>query len=206
MRSAPAGRQGDRAEGPTWTADNRPDAGSVQEVHVVGRVLVPEGGDVARIGITGHSNLTADSVPLVRRALDEALKPYADNRLVGISCLARGADQLFAEAVLDAGGTLEVVLPSVDYRENKVKPSNRDQFDALLLRSSLVRYMPHRTAGSAAYADANEAVLSGIDRLFAVWDGRPAGGRGGTGDAVEAARGRGVPVEVIWPAGAEREQ
>lgn len=160
---------------------------------------------MTRIGITGHSNLTVDSVPLVRRALDKALKPYADTLLVGVSCLARGADQIFAEAVLDAGGALEVVLPSVDYRENKVKPHNRNQFDGLLMRSSLVRYMPHRTAGRDAYEDANETVLRGIDRLLAVWDSHPADGKGGTGDAVEAARSRGLPVEVIWPVGAERE-
>lgn len=159
---------------------------------------------MTRIGITGHSDLTADSVPLVREALGEALKPYTDDQLVGVSCLARGADQLFAEVVLDAGGVLEVVLPSVDYRENKVKPYNRDQFDGLLMRSSAVRYMSHRIAGRAAYEDANETVLGDIDRLFAVWDGRPADGKGGTGDAVEAARGRRIPVEVIWPAGAER--
>ncbi|WP_116247389.1 hypothetical protein [Nocardiopsis sp. FIRDI 009] len=160
---------------------------------------------MTRIGITGHSNLSADSVPLVRAALAEALAPYANGDLTGLSCLARGADQLFAEVVLDAGGRLEVVLPSVDYREAKVKPDNLDRFDGLLMRSALVRYMPHRTAGRTAYEDANEAVLGGIDRLFAVWDGQPSDGKGGTGDAVEAARGRGVPVDVIWPEGARRE-
>ncbi|MGW5877505.1 hypothetical protein ACWFMI_13280 [Nocardiopsis terrae] len=160
---------------------------------------------MTRIGITGHSNLTSDSVPLVRAALAGALEPHAGDGLVGVSCLARGADQLFAEAVLRAGGGLEVVLPSVDYREAKVKPDNLERFDTLLMCSTLVRYMPHRTADRAAYADANEAVLGGIDRLFAVWDGRPAGGRGGTGDAVGAARERGVPVDVLWPGGARRE-
>ncbi|WP_159942363.1 MULTISPECIES: hypothetical protein [unclassified Nocardiopsis] len=160
---------------------------------------------MTRIGITGHSNLSADSVALVRKALDAALVPYTGGELVGVSCLARGADQLFAQAVLDAGGRLEVVLPSADYREAKVKPEDLDGFDELLVHSSLVRYMPHRKAGSSAYVDANEAVLNGIDRLFAVWDGQPSGGRGGTGDAVEAARGRGVPVDVIWPEGARRD-
>ncbi|MET9711709.1 hypothetical protein ACFW3Z_25255 [Nocardiopsis alba] len=160
---------------------------------------------MTRIGITGHSNLTADSVPLVHRALAEALAPYKDGDLVGVSCLARGADQIFAEVVLEAGGRLEVVLPSVDYREAKVKPYNLEQFDDLLMRSTLVRCMPHKTAGRQAYEDANEAVLGGIDRLIAVWDGQPSGGKGGTGDAVEAARGRGVPVEVVWPDGARRE-
>ncbi|WP_017539009.1 hypothetical protein [Nocardiopsis halophila] len=157
-----------------------------------------------RIGITGHSNLSADTVPLVRTALDEALAPYGGD-LVGVSCLARGADRHFAEAVLDAGGTLEVVLPSVDYREAKVEPGDLGRFDGLLMRSALVRYMPHRSAGPDAYRDANESVLAGTDRLVAVWDGRPSGGKGGTGDAVEAARARGVPVDVVWPDGARRE-
>ncbi|GAA3981003.1 hypothetical protein [Thermobifida alba] len=141
----------------------------------------------------------------VRRALADALAPYADSDLVGVSCLARGADQLFAEAVLDAGGRLEVVLPSADYRETKVKPDNRERFDRLLVRSSWVRYMSHLSAGRQAYEDANEAVIGSVDRLFAVWDGRPAAGKGGTADAVAAARARGVPVDVIWPEGARRE-
>lgn len=160
---------------------------------------------MTRIGITGHSNLSADSVPLVREALAEVLAPYNDGDLVGLSCLARGADQIFAEVVLEAGGRLEVVLPSVDYREAKVKPDNLDQFDGLLMRSTLVRYMPHKSAGRDAYEDANETILGSIDRLVAVWDGKPSGGKGGTGDAVEAARGRGVPVYVVWPEGARRE-
>ncbi|MFY7067666.1 hypothetical protein ACOQFV_17575 [Nocardiopsis changdeensis] len=160
---------------------------------------------MTRIGITGHSNLTADSVPLVRKALAEVLAPYSDGDLVGLSCLARGADQIFAEVVLETGGKLEVVLPSVDYREAKVKPHDLDRFDDLLMRSTLVRYMPHKTAGREAYEDANEAVLSGIDRLVAVWDGRPSDGKGGTGDAVAAARDRGVPVDVVWPDGTRRE-
>lgn len=160
---------------------------------------------MTRIGITGHSNLSTESVPLVREALSTVLASYDDGDLVGLSCLARGADQIFAEVVLEIGGKLEVVLPSVDYREAKVKPYNLDQFDDLLMRSTLVRYMPHKNAGRQAYEDANEAILDGIDRLIAVWDGRPSGGKGGTGDAVLAARGRGVPVDVIWPDGARRE-
>ena len=110
---------------------------------------------------------------LVRQALTEALTPYADGELVGVSCLARGADQLFAEAVLAVGGQLEVVLPSADYRETKVKPDNLEQFDRLLVRSSLVRYMSHLTAGRQAYEDANEAVIGSVDRLFAVWTASP---------------------------------
>ncbi|GAA2014770.1 hypothetical protein GCM10009799_48800 [Nocardiopsis rhodophaea] len=86
-----------------------------------------------------------------------------------------------------------------------VKPHNLDQFDDLLMRSTLVRYMPHKTAGRGAYEDANDAILGGIARLVAVWDGRPSGGKGGIGDAVEAARRRRVPVDVCMAGGARRE-
>ncbi|MBR8742461.1 hypothetical protein [Nocardiopsis sp. MG754419] len=159
---------------------------------------------MTRIGITGHSNLAEESREAVVHALGAALAPYRDETLVGISCLARGADQLFAEAVLRAGGRVEVVLPSADYRESKVKPHDRANFDGLLIRASTVRYMPHMHADRAAYEDANRAVLAEVERLFAVWDGCPSDGRGGTADAVVAARGQGLPVEVIWPEGARR--
>ncbi|GAA3746716.1 hypothetical protein GCM10022402_27800 [Salinactinospora qingdaonensis] len=73
------------------------------------------------------------------------------------------------------------------------------------MRSALVRYMPYRTAGRTAYEAANSTILGNIDRLFAVWDGHPADGKGGTGDTVETAHAKGVPVEIIWPEGARRE-
>jgi hypothetical protein len=47
-------------------------------------------------------------------------------------------------------------------------------------------------------------MLRGADRLIAVWDGRPARGRGGTAEAVEQARRRAIRVEVMWPRGALR--
>lgn len=75
-----------------------------------------------RIAITGHMNLTADSVPLVYQAITGALASYASHELTGISCSARGADSIFAQAVLDVGGKLEVVLPAAGYREKKIEP------------------------------------------------------------------------------------
>lgn len=38
--------------------------------------------------------------------------PVADGSLTGVSCLADGADAVFAQAVLDAGGVLVAVLPA----------------------------------------------------------------------------------------------
>jgi len=156
-----------------------------------------------RIGITGHMNLTPESVPLVAAALEKVLADLA-TPLVGVSCLARGSDQVFARAVLGLGGDLEVVLPAADYREHKVDPDNLDEFDSLLRQAATVRVLPFERSNRDAYAAAGEYVLSGVDLLLAVWDGAPPDGKGGTGDTVRAARGRGVPVKVVWPDGATR--
>ena len=65
------------------------------------------------VGVTGHSNLTPDALDPVRRALRDHLRPLRTG-LVGVSCIARGADQVFADVVLELGGALEVVLPAAD--------------------------------------------------------------------------------------------
>src|SRR5437870_56828 len=103
-------------------------------------------------------DLTDDSVPLVRDALRKLLKDYAGPDLVGVSCIARGSDSLFAEAVLETGGRLVVVLPSEDYREAKVKPDHAPLFDRLMDAADEVVVMPHETANRAAYGAANRAV------------------------------------------------
>src|SRR5690606_16048011 len=63
---------------------------------------------MTRIAITGHRGLSDKVEVLVDLALRKELTRHADG-LVGISCLADGADQLFARAVLDLGGELEAV-------------------------------------------------------------------------------------------------
>jgi hypothetical protein len=156
-----------------------------------------------RIGITGHSNLTPDTVPSVAEALREVLA-RAGQPLVGLTCLARGADQVFARVVLELGGEIEVVLPASDYRAQKVKPYNAAEFDDLLGKAHTVTTMPFDTSNRDAYMAASEAVLTGVDAMVAVWDGQPADGHGGTGDVVTAAKGRGLPVTVVWPVGAAR--
>jgi hypothetical protein len=49
-------------------------------------------------------------------------------------------------------------------------------------------------------------MLDRAEHLFAVWDGKPARGYGGTADVVAEARQRAIPVTVIWPDGASRGQ
>ncbi|WP_327695952.1 hypothetical protein [Streptomyces sp. NBC_00459] len=158
------------------------------------------------IAVTGHMDLTENSVRLVRTALDELLKQYADgDQLVGVSCIAEGADSLFAEAVLAVGGRLTVVVPSQDYSRNVVRPSHAALFDHLVEAAEEVLVLPHETANRQAYEAANAVLIERADRLFAVWNGEPPTGKGGgTADTVLEARMVGVPVDVVWPDGAAR--
>ncbi|WP_434095060.1 hypothetical protein [Streptomyces albidoflavus] len=51
----------------------------------------------------------------------------------------------------------------------------------------------------------DEQLVSGCARALAVWDGSASCGRDATAHMVAYARARGIPVEVVWPAGAARE-
>ena len=161
---------------------------------------------VTRVGITGHTNLAPESVRMVAAALRTVLTPYSGAGFTGISCIASGADSIFAEVVLQLGGELEVVLPSADYRTRGVKPDQVRQFDELLARADRVTIMPHARASRAAYEAANQVMLDSVDILVAVWDGMSSVDQGGTAAVVEQARTRGMAVTVVWPDGARREE
>ncbi|MGW1199349.1 hypothetical protein ACWD4B_26435 [Streptomyces sp. NPDC002536] len=158
------------------------------------------------IAVTGHMDLTEATTALVRSELREMLRAHSDGQLVGLSCIARGSDSLFAEALLEAGGRLIVVLPSRDYRQVKVKPDHAPLFDRLVEAADEVLVMPYETANRQAYEAANQVLLERADRIVAVWNGEPPSGKGGgTADVVLQARGAGLPVDVVWPEGAARQ-
>jgi hypothetical protein len=154
-----------------------------------------------RIGVTGHVRLTDGTAELVYDALSATLARHRGASLHGVTCLADGADQLFARAVAALGGTYEVVLPAKDYR--KVVEDGR-LFDDLLGKALRVDYMPFAESGPEAFFAASEELLRRVDHLVAVWDGAPSDVVSSTANVVRAARARGLPVTVLWPAGAER--
>ena len=64
--------------------------------------------------------------------------------------------------------------------------------------------MPYEVSNRDAYQAANEALIALSDRLIAVWDGRTPADKGGTATVVHYAESKGLPIQIIWPAGAER--
>lgn len=155
--------------------------------------------------VTGHMDLIGPSDELIRSALQKLFSDKSDSDLVGVSCIAKGADTLFAETILQLDGRLVVVLPSRNYRETKVKADHADRFDRLIADAAEVVVMDNEAANRAAYEAANNELLRHADRLVAIWDGSPPSGKGGgTADTVLLARERNIPVDIIWPKGARR--
>ncbi|MBO0880026.1 MAG: hypothetical protein J2P17_06595 [Mycobacterium sp.] len=157
-----------------------------------------------RIAITGHRGLPEDTMRLVDRAIRTELDQYPPQDLVGISCLADGADQIFAQAVLDQGGHLEVVVPASEYRDELPQEAHQT-YDALLARAVNVHRLDRRKSDPEAHVEASKLMMADADRLIAVWDSQPARGYGGTADVVTLARDRGLAVTIIWPTGARRD-
>lgn len=157
------------------------------------------------IAVSGHRGLQPQTAQLVDAAIRVELGRYADSDdLTGLSCLADGADQIFATAVLDAGGELEVYIPAEQYRAGL--PSDCwPSYDALFSRASAIHALERIESTPQAHLAASAAMLEHADLLFAVWDQEPARGYGGTADIVAFARAHDVPVTVIWPAGASRD-
>ena len=155
-----------------------------------------------RFGVTGHRVLPPSVVECAVRHWIRVLP--ADAQLYGVSNLADGADQLFAAHVLAAGGTLEVVLPCEGYAGSLIADESRARFENLRRAAASVLTMPYPGPSDQAFLAAGQALVDRCDHLFAVWDGRPARGLGGTADIVTYARARGLPVTVLWVEGALR--
>ncbi len=160
---------------------------------------VPAAGPLT-IGVTGHIFLAEATLVVVYEALVCQLNQHAGRSIVGVTCLADGADQLFARAVLSVGGQVEVILPAPDYRDEIRQPVGTGRFDDLVARARTVSYTSHGNSGQSAYVAASRAMLSRSDQLLAVWDGAA----GATADVVNEAKLLRIPTTVVWPAGARR--
>lgn len=155
-----------------------------------------------RIGVTGHQGLGSDTAALVSDALRAELEQRGPVR--GITSLAEGADQIFAREIIRQGGTLIAVIPSADYETTFDTPEAIGQYYELKESAKEVIELDFDAPGEQAYWAAGKRVVELSDELFAVWDGEPSGGLGGTADVVGHARRHDVPVSVIWPAGSSR--
>ena len=130
--------------------------------------------------------------------LSEVARP-----IIGACSLAVGADQVFAEEVLAAGGSLHIIVPALDY-ESTFSRHSLVRFQQLLAIAATVEVLDFETSSEEAFLAAGRRVVELADVMLAVWDGQPARGLGGTADIVAYAKKRGVRVQVVWPTGLVR--
>lgn len=159
---------------------------------------------MTRIAISGHRGLSPEVESFIDRTIRDELSRFPSEDLVGISCLADGADQVFARAVVDVGGKLEVIVPASKYRD-ALPEGTHHIYDELISRAVSVQCLRYKESTSESHMEASVQMLDGADLLFAVWDGQPARSFGGTADVVAHAKAIGVEVVVIWPEGAMRD-
>lgn len=152
-----------------------------------------------KIAVTGHQRLEdAAAWAWVREEIRAALRELPGPH-TGLTSLAAGADQLFAEAVLEAGGRLHVVLPFEGY-ERRLAGIDHDRYERLLRLADEVEVLDGREEDAeAAYLAAGQHVVDAAEQVIAVWNGRPAAGIGGTGDVVAYAASRGTRVIHLNP-------
>jgi len=151
-----------------------------------------------RTGITGHQKLEDESAwAWVHEKLVSCLVSLK-TPLIGVTSLAIGADQLFANVILKCGGNLEIILPFPNYADT-FNTEARKEFERLLEQSNQVDILPKVSSEEMAYLRAGEEIVERVDLLFAIWDGRPAAGLGGTADIVKYARAKHVPGIHINP-------
>ncbi|WP_143105580.1 hypothetical protein [Pseudonocardia ammonioxydans] len=149
--------------------------------------------------------MTDETVDLVRAEIAHALSRIS-GKIVGLSSLAAGADQVFADQVLAVGGDLYVIQPCRDYIETFTERDSREHFTRLVKLATAVEVLPFIRPSEDAFLAAGFEIARRVDRLFAVWDGKPSRGRGGTGDIVNYAdsSAKGSAVTIVWPSGSAR--
>jgi hypothetical protein len=122
-------------------------------------------------------------------------------RVVGMA--AEGADLIAMKAAYDLGIPVACVLPFPieEYRRDIADTPSLGLFDEMMAASESQFELPGiRGEGARSYERANDVIISNCDLLIAVWDGMEARGRAGTGDVVQQAFEREIPIVVIDPA------
>ena len=150
-----------------------------------------------RVGITGHQQLEDPEAwpwveEIVGRELDAAAAP-----VVVVTSLAVGADQLVARLGIARGATVQAVLPFAGI-ERTFAAEDLQSYRRLVSQAT-VEVLQTSGTDEDAYMAAGRRVVELSDVMIAVWDAKPAKGKGGTADIVAYAIASGVPVVHINP-------
>lgn len=178
-----------------------------------------------RVGAVGHRDLRcrpeAELADAIQNLLQRIVRTLRANhstplRWIVFSPLAKGADRIIARTAMDAvQAKLFVVTPfPVDeYRRDFEASADAEEFEELWERKTDQKELPapreappendrgslaldHRRKG---YLRVGQEIVDSVEILIAIWDGKPAGGMGGTGEVVDYALAQGRFVIGLDP-------
>lgn len=155
------------------------------------------------IGITGHQNIPEQALSFIKKGIKKILNQFGKN-LIGLSSLAEGADQIFAEEILKQGSPLYAIIPSKNYDQTFINKKSLAKFSTLLGNATKVEILKFENPSEKAFLAAGQRIVDLSDILLAVWDGKKVKGKGGTADIVHYAKEKNIKVIIIWPEGVSR--
>lgn len=152
-------------------------------------------GSVFRVGFSGHQQIGNEAtIAFVSQRLRELLGNYQeqtrqqDKKMLVYSALAPGADQICIKTALELDIPVEAVIPCAQYEEIFPSTQALGEYRDLLARCQNIHRLAPQTCSDEAYLDAGHWIVDHCDVLLLVWNGYPAGGRGGTADVASYAR------------------
>ena len=161
--------------------------------------IVGEWVDELRIGVTGHRVLAEPEKlrQAVAEVFDRIERVFGERPRTIVSPLADGADMMVAEEGIGRPDTELIVplpMPEEAYIEDFADQATHARFVDLKSGAAGAFAMPATLNREDAYQQVGQLVVDTSDVLIAIWDGKPARGRGGTTEMVARARKRGIPI------------
>jgi len=153
------------------------------------------------VGFTGHRHLADETgVASGITSILQQLQSEAPGEWIAQSSAAEGADLLFVRAALQLGLGWEAVLPLplADFAQD-FSPERWAEIRKLIDRAERLEVAAEPGSRDEAYLSGGFEIVNSCDVLLAVWDGKPARGKGGTADIVAYARAMARPVVIFNP-------
>jgi hypothetical protein len=139
-----------------------------------------------KVGFTGHQEIGPPlTVNWLSSVMLDAVRDYGVT--LGVTCLAAGADQLYAGLLCKQDIPYIAVVPSKDYEDTFSNKEHLENYKELLSHAQEVIKLRFPKPSELAFFEAGKEVVNCSEMIFAVWNGKPARGLGGTGDIVEYA-------------------
>jgi uncharacterized phage-like protein YoqJ len=148
------------------------------------------------VGITGHQYRPSIDWGWVAQAIRGEIKKLPTIKTL-FSSLATGSDQIAADVAIDLGVLVTAVIPVENY-EQYFNDADLTNYRRILAHCDVVQ-LAWRGDSQGAFFEAGKYIVGNSDMLLAVWDGKRAGGIGGTGDVVAYAKRRAKKIIHIDP-------